>query len=250
MSGPRPRPPMFAAVAASDARRSPGLSSVSAAVAVPVTRPADSPDRTRPTASTPTSGARMNSDRAQRTGAEGHGQHRLAPGLIRGPARQQQGGQHAGRVHRVDHRHDGGGEMPLVLVDDVQRGGQRGAEHGGAEHECHQPERDPAVGGPPAGLGGRRRNRHALAAGVRTGVVHVSSRSSSPASIPALCPARADLSSSRPNVPGSGHRAVSAARRRRPFPRKRPRAVTAQPPYPQGTRSSPPGPPPCPLPTR
>ena len=184
-SGPRPRPPMFAAVAASDARRSPGLSSVSAAVAVPVTRPADSPDRTRPTASTLHVGGQDEHDRAQRTGAEGHGQHRLAPGLIRGPARQQQGGQDAGRVHRVDHRHDGGGEMPLILVDDVQRGGQRGAEHGGAEHEGHQPERDPAVGGPPSGLGGRRRGRQSLTAGVRTGVVHVSSSSSSPVAPPA-----------------------------------------------------------------
>ena len=80
---------MFAAVAASDARRSPGLSSVSAAVAVPVTRPADSPDRTRPTASTPTSGARMNTTVLSALATEGHGQHRLAPGLIRGLARQQ-----------------------------------------------------------------------------------------------------------------------------------------------------------------
>ena len=47
MSGPRPRPPMFTTVATSDARRlaEAGTSSVSAAVAVPVIRPADSPDR-------------------------------------------------------------------------------------------------------------------------------------------------------------------------------------------------------------
>jgi hypothetical protein len=53
---------MFAAVAASEARRplEAGTSSVSAAVAVPVISPADSPDRTRPTRSTPSSGARMN----------------------------------------------------------------------------------------------------------------------------------------------------------------------------------------------
>ncbi len=53
---------MLAAVAASDARRLPeaGTSSVSAAVAVPVTRPADIPDTIRPAISTPTSGARMN----------------------------------------------------------------------------------------------------------------------------------------------------------------------------------------------
>ena len=53
---------MFAAVATSDARRlaAAGTSSVSAAVAVPVISPADSPDRIRPTISTPTLGARMN----------------------------------------------------------------------------------------------------------------------------------------------------------------------------------------------
>ena len=62
MSGPRPRPPIFAAVATSDARRlaRAGTSSVSAAVAVPVISPADSPDRIRPANSAPTSGAKMN----------------------------------------------------------------------------------------------------------------------------------------------------------------------------------------------
>ena len=53
---------MFTAVATSDARRlaDAGISSLSVAVAVPVIRPADSPDRIRPMNSTPTSGARMN----------------------------------------------------------------------------------------------------------------------------------------------------------------------------------------------
>ena len=53
---------MFAAVATSDARRpaEAGISSVSVAVAVPVIRPAESPDRIRAAMSTPTSGARMN----------------------------------------------------------------------------------------------------------------------------------------------------------------------------------------------
>jgi hypothetical protein len=60
--GPSPRPPMFAAVATSDARRlaEAGISSVSVAVAVPVIRPADSPDTIRAAMSAPTSGARMN----------------------------------------------------------------------------------------------------------------------------------------------------------------------------------------------
>ena len=53
---------MFAAVATSDARRAAeaGISSVSAAVAVPVIRPADSPETTRAAMSTPMPGARMN----------------------------------------------------------------------------------------------------------------------------------------------------------------------------------------------
>ena len=53
---------MFAAVATRDARRlaEAGTSSASAAVAVPVISPAETPDRIRPTNSTPTSGARMN----------------------------------------------------------------------------------------------------------------------------------------------------------------------------------------------
>ena len=53
---------MVTAVAVSDARRlaEAGISSVSVAVAVPVIRPADSPDRIRPTISTSTLGARMN----------------------------------------------------------------------------------------------------------------------------------------------------------------------------------------------
>ena len=53
---------MFAAVATSEARRlaEAGTSSVSAAVAVPVISPADSPDTIRAARSTPTSGATMN----------------------------------------------------------------------------------------------------------------------------------------------------------------------------------------------
>ena len=53
---------MFAAVATSDARRpaEAGISSVSVAVAVPVIRPADSPDMIRAATSAATSGARMN----------------------------------------------------------------------------------------------------------------------------------------------------------------------------------------------
>ena len=53
---------MFAAGATSDTRRpaEAGASSVSVAVAVPVTRPADTPDTILAAMSAPTSGARMN----------------------------------------------------------------------------------------------------------------------------------------------------------------------------------------------
>ena len=53
---------MLAAVATREARRlaEAGISSVSVAVAVPVIRPAESPDRIRPATSTPTLGARTN----------------------------------------------------------------------------------------------------------------------------------------------------------------------------------------------
>ena len=53
---------MFATVATRDARclAGAGTSSVSAAVAVPVIRPADSPDTIRAAISAPTPGARMN----------------------------------------------------------------------------------------------------------------------------------------------------------------------------------------------
>jgi hypothetical protein len=59
---------------------------------------------------------------------------------VGGPARQEQGGQHPAGIDGEDHRDDGRGEMPLGLVDDVQRCRQRGAEHGGGEHERQQPE--------------------------------------------------------------------------------------------------------------
>ena len=62
MSGPRPSPPVLATVATMDARRGfadPNMS-VSAAVAVPVIRPAEKPDRTRPKKSHPTAVAMMN----------------------------------------------------------------------------------------------------------------------------------------------------------------------------------------------
>ena len=161
-SGPRPRPPMFAAVATSDARRpaGAGISSVSAAVAVPVIRPADSPETIRAAMSAADVGGQDEHDRAQRAGRQGHGHDRLAPGLVRGPPGQQQGGQHRRGVDGEGHRHHGRGEMPAGLVDDVQRGRQRGAEHGDAQHQRQQPERGPpgrpALSAWPATAGRRR----------------------------------------------------------------------------------------------
>ena len=60
-SGPRPRPPVLTTVETTDARRGftgPSMS-MRAAVAVPVIRPADKPDKERPTKSHPTDVATM-----------------------------------------------------------------------------------------------------------------------------------------------------------------------------------------------
>jgi hypothetical protein len=59
-----------------------------------------------------------------RAATEGHGQHWFASGLIRGPLRQKQGAQDPGGVDGESRRHDGRREMPLFLVDDVQRSRQ------------------------------------------------------------------------------------------------------------------------------
>ena len=55
--------------------------------------------------------------------------------------------------------------MPLTLVDVVKRCRQGGAEHGDAQDECHQPERDPARNGR-AGLPSGRRLVEAVDAGL------------------------------------------------------------------------------------
>ena len=62
MSGPSAAAPVFAAAATSDARRAADsrIISVSAAVAVPIIRPADTPDRTLAGKSQPGLEAKMN----------------------------------------------------------------------------------------------------------------------------------------------------------------------------------------------
>jgi hypothetical protein len=130
------------------ARPEAGISSVSAAVAVPVIRPADSPETTRASDEHADAGSQDEQDRAQRAGREGHGHDRPAPGLVRRPSGQQQGNEHRRGVDGERHRHRGRGEMPAALVDDVQRGRQGGAEHGDAQHQRQQPECRPAAGRP------------------------------------------------------------------------------------------------------
>src|ERR1700722_1575263 len=125
-SGPRPRPPMFAAVAASDARRLPEAGARSGSGGAPGERgrrgpvprarryPGHDPARDQH----PHVGGQDEHARAQRAGTESPGEHRLAPRLIRGAPGQQQRGHHRGGVDSEGHRHYGGGEVPLRLVDD------------------------------------------------------------------------------------------------------------------------------------
>lgn len=52
--------------------------------------------------------------------------------------------------------------MPPSQVDEMQRGRQGGADHGGREHERQQPERDPAASA--------RRPRHVAGEGLRQSI--------------------------------------------------------------------------------
>jgi hypothetical protein len=97
----------------------------------------------------------------------------LRPAWSRRPSRQQQGGQDPGGIDGEGHRHDGRGEMPPRLVDDVQRGRQRRAEHGGGQHGRKHPERDPAGNGRPSAPGSQQ-----IVQAVDTGLVGCSPGSS------------------------------------------------------------------------
>ena len=70
-SGPAPRPPTLATVATAAARfrQCGGAASMTAAVAVPVKMPADSPDNTRPTSSVGTESAARNTTALARANA-------------------------------------------------------------------------------------------------------------------------------------------------------------------------------------
>ena len=77
-----------------DARRGfagPSMS-VSAAVAVPVMRPAEKPDRTRPKKSHPTDGGDDEHHRAERAERESGPEHWPAPNLVGGTSREDQRG--------------------------------------------------------------------------------------------------------------------------------------------------------------
>src|SRR3984885_11010940 len=145
-SGPRARPPRLAAEETRDARRpAPGDAvSVSAAVAVPVINPPDEQP-----ADVRREDERHRADDAQ---ADRRRQHRTPANLIGRTPGEQQGGEHGDRVRGEDQRDEAGREVPLPLVDHVQRGRQGGAEHRDRERVGNQPERGRARE-PPGGLG-------------------------------------------------------------------------------------------------
>jgi hypothetical protein len=75
----------------------------------------------------------------------GRGVRRAGPSRSRRPT-----GQRICGVNGEDHRHHCCGEVPLSLVDVIQRSRQGGAEHGRGQDERQQPECDRAGGGRPS----------------------------------------------------------------------------------------------------
>ena len=101
-----PSPPMLATVATAAARvrQLGGAASMTAAVAVPVKMPADSPDSTRPTSSIGTESATRNTAALASANDDAGQQHRPAADRVGPAAEHQQREQHAARVCRVDDR--------------------------------------------------------------------------------------------------------------------------------------------------
>lgn len=120
-SGPQPRPPMFAAVAANPARAlRPGrASSMTAAVAAPLSSPAATPESSRPAKSR----GRPRSSRAARArGGEGHGgqEHGPSAHVVGVVAGHQEHGDDGEGVDGEHQRDDQLGEADLLLVEAVQ----------------------------------------------------------------------------------------------------------------------------------
>ena len=107
--------------------------------------PGQDPGRVEPAGA----GGEDEQDGAGGAETQGGGHHRPSARLIRSPAGQQQGGEHGYRVNREDQREDPRGEMPLTLVDGIQRGRQGGTQHDGGEHVGDQPECDSPRHGAP-----------------------------------------------------------------------------------------------------
>ena len=128
-TGPAPSPPMLATVATAGARSRQfgGAASITAAVPVPVNRPADRPDSTRPTSSSGTESATRNTSGAGQCACDAGQQHRTSAHRVGPPAEGQQGQQHPAGVTGVDDRGGEHLEMHALGVQRVQRGGQCGA---------------------------------------------------------------------------------------------------------------------------
>ena len=125
ISGPRPSPPVLTTVETMEARRGfagPSMS-VSAAVAVPVMRPAENPDRTRPKKEPPHGRGDDEHHRAEGAERQSGPEYRSAPDLVGSTSGEDQGGQHARRVGGEDQGDHPGGKVPLALPDDVEGGG-------------------------------------------------------------------------------------------------------------------------------
>jgi hypothetical protein len=137
---------MFAVVATrvARARRSGAARSTSAAVAVPVKMPADSPERTRPTIRRARPSAMMNAQGAERGQGEAGQQHSPAPDLVGKTAEHEQRRDHARCVRREDDRDHQLGEPEARAIQLVQRGGQRRAEHRDRERERNRRQAGPA----------------------------------------------------------------------------------------------------------
>ena len=95
-------------------------------------------------------------DGAASAEGEGGSEHISASDLIGGASGEEQGGEHAGRIDGKDQGHHAGGEVPLALVDDIERGGQGGPQHGDGEHVGDQPEGHLTGGGEQRAIGGDR----------------------------------------------------------------------------------------------
>ena len=147
-SGPTPMPPRLAAVATTCGRRPvgdppapTGCSSARYAVAVPVVSPTDTPETTRATMQARQARKGDEQHRAEHVEGERGHQDPTSAHPVRDVAAEEQAGDHAKRVDRVDDGDHERGEVVAVLVDDVQRRRNGRERQIDAEGGRHDPER-------------------------------------------------------------------------------------------------------------